>query len=319
MKQLFVLLPSLFFTLMFHQGKAQQEVRSNRDFQWLMQLKPNMTLSAYWFFWSNGSTAITMNAQLESPTPWVSEISLENATSSSCSEIGTMKVDLVAPSIPGIYTARIVDLNENYDPINVTLLVSDELIPLDSINLSGFVNQAIVVPEPRINDGKADMGCLDPFYPSESESYDLFWDTDGIPGSISTNPSQFTLLNEEQIVLQNSATFTQAGNYTAYRYGKVEFSNALWVLKVNFSIAENPTGINKITSVNTNPAYPNPAVDFVVIPSNENGSLYSIDGKFIKVLNAVDKQSNINIDVKDLNSSVYIAKIGVSNFKIIKQ
>jgi len=319
MKKALVLLVSLLISITSTEVFAQQEFRSSRDSQWLIQLRPEMTLSAYWFFWSNGVASITMNAQLENPTSWVSDITLENATSSSCSEIGTMKMDLVAPSMPGLYTARILDLNSNYDPINITLLVSDVLIPLDSINLTGFVNQEILVPEPRINDGKSNLGCLDPFYPSDSESYEFFWIADGIPGSISTTPSEFTLMNDEQIVLQNSASFSQAGSYSAFRVGKVEFSDALGVLKVNFSIAENPTGIDLPVGNITIMAFPNPASDFVTIPSNSDILIYSVDGKLIRKVNSVNNQSQMQINISDLKSGIYIAQSGLNNYRIVKQ
>lgn len=319
MKQVIVLLIGLFFTLNSNVVDAQQEFRSSRDFTWQIQLRPNMTFTGYWFFWSNGSAPITLNSQLENPTDWVSSITLENATTSSCSEIGTLKFEIVAPNDPGIYSARIMDLNSNFDPIEVTLLVSDILIPIDSINLTGIVNQEIVVPEPRLNDGKSNLGCVEPFYPGLSESYEFFWHADGIPGTIATSPSEFTLLNDEQIILQNSATFSQAGNFTAYRYGKVEYSNSLWVLKVNFSISETPAGINTTAPTKNAIAFPNPAENFVTIPSDASISLYSIDGKFIRDITTNTNQSQTQIDLSDLKAGIYIAKAGLNNYRIIKK
>lgn len=294
-------------------------IGKSRDFQWLMQLRPNMTHSAYWFLWSGGSTAITIDAQIENPTSWISEIIIEDPTSTSCSDIKTMQVNVVAPGTPGIYNATILDLNSNYDPIQITLLVSDELIPLDSLNLTTEVNQEILIPEPRINDGNSGLGCLDPFYPSTSQSYEFFWISDGIPGTISTTPAVFSLLNDEQIILQNSAIFTQAGNYTAFRIGKVEFSSALWVLRVNFTVTESPTGINSFDIKEARNAYPNPANTYVVLPSSEEISILSLDGRIIKTISGNTNSLENQVDISELSSGIYFAKSNTSFFKIIKK
>lgn len=300
----------------FAQVNSQEQ---NRDSQWLMQLRPGMTLSAYWFLWSASANAITINAQLENPTPWISEIILDDTTSTSCSDINTMRLNVVAPTEPGVYTARILDLNFNYEPINIILLVSDVLIAVDSLDLNAVVNEELVIPEPRINDGKSNLGCVDPYYPSTSESYEFFWLTGGIPGSITTTPSEFTLQNEEQIILQNSAIFTQAGNYTAYRLGKVEFSSALWVLKVNFTVTESTLGLGQ-NSLNTNKMlYPNPTTDFIHIPSRLPIYIRSVDGKLVKVIQPITTNTESKIDISDLIPGIYLAQTGNQTFKIIKQ
>jgi hypothetical protein len=299
-------------------SQSNNDVQS-RDSQWLMQLRPGMTHSAYWFLWAGGSTAVSINAQLETPTAWISEIIMDDTTSTSCSDINTMRLNLVAPTEPGVYTARILDLNLNYDPINITLLVSDILVPLDSLNLNAVVNQELLIPEPRLNDGKSNLGCIDPFYPSTSESYEFFWITGGIPGTITTTPSEFTLLNDEQIIIQNSALFTQAGNYTAYRLGKVEFSSALWVLKVNFNVTDTIIGINDIANKDSKIAYPNPAKDFIFIPNTGQIVIRSIDGKIIKTLNSDNVNSSIKVDISGLIPGIYFAQSGENTFKIVKQ
>jgi hypothetical protein len=116
-----------------------------------------------------------MNAQLQKPTSWITEINLDDATSTSYSDINTLRLEIRAPTTPGIYTVTIIDLNSNYEPIIITLLISEGLLPLDSLNLTTVVNQEVLIPEPRINDGNSGLGCIDPFYPSTSQSYEFFW------------------------------------------------------------------------------------------------------------------------------------------------
>ncbi|MEX1190182.1 MAG: T9SS type A sorting domain-containing protein [Bacteroidia bacterium] len=285
---------------------------------WDIQLLPGMEFSGYWYVWSNGGATLTFSPQLSEQVAWINTITLTNPSSSNCDEITTIKVDYIAPSQTGLYTVTLSDGNGIYPDIIINMLVTDNLTPLDSVFIPGFVNQNIQIPQTETNLGASTLGCLSPFFPGSSQTYTYEWITGNIPGTLATEPTELTLNNGESGQILNSATFTQPGQYTVYRISEKEFSSFLLVGKVVFTISE-------ITSIeNEKPKgpillYPNPASSKVILPLDNTFRLTDLRGREAEVPSRIIDENTMELDVSELSKGMYVITSKEVYYRFIKE
>jgi len=98
-------------------------------------------------------------------------------------------------------------------------------------------------------------------------------------------------------------------------------------LRLKASATDTLLGVDEVaTNINFS-VYPNPATNLVTVTSTANSSInaiemFDVNGRMIKSI-AIDNLSNVDVNISDLSSGVYMMKIssdqGTSSKKIIKQ
>lgn len=301
----------------FSVSYAEQLEVSGGEANWNIQLLPDMEFTAYWYLWSNGGATLTFDPQLSDNPSWLSSLTVDNPSSANCNEISIIQVDIVAPSQTGMYSITITDLNGIYVPLNLNLMVTETLFHLDSLFIPGVVNQAIEVPQVEINDGLSNIGCLEQFFPGESQTFTYEWLMGNAPGTATTTPSELTLSNGESGNIMNSAIFSAAGVYTTYRIAKAQYGSYLLVGKIVFSISEVAAIDDTKLSVQNSP-FPNPAVSKITFFTKESFELVNQLGKRVIVPHLIDNSGRTELDIRTLETGIYNLKLGNNFHKIVK-
>jgi hypothetical protein len=296
---------------------AEQLEISGGEANWNIQLLPDMEFTGYWYLWSNGGATLTFDPQLSDSPSWLSSLTVDNPVSANCTEISIIQVNIVAPAQTGMYSITITDLNGIYVPINLNLMVTETLFHLDSLFIPGFVNQAIEVPQTEINDGLSDIGCIEQFFPGESQTFSYEWLMGNAPGTASTTPSEITLNNGESGNILNSAIFSAAGVYTTYRISKAQYGSYLLVGKVVFSISE-VTAIDDDKLSAQNYPFPNPAISKITFFTKESYELTNQLGKRVMVPHTSNNEGRTELDLSSLETGIYNLKLGSKFHKIVK-
>lgn len=296
---------------------ADQFDVSGGEANWNIQLLPEMEFTGYWYLWSNGATSLTYAPQLSDNPSWLSSFTIDNPVSANCTEISIIQVNIVAPAQPGMFSITITDLNGIYVPINLNLMVIETLFHLDSIFIQGVVNQAIEVPQTEINDGLSTIGCIEQFFPGESQTFAYEWLMGNAPGTASTTPSEITLNNGESGNILNAAIFNAAGVYTTYRISKVQYGSYLLVGKVVFSISEVTAIDDDKLSVQNSP-FPNPAISKITFFTKESFELTNQLGKRVMVPHSIDNEGRTELDLTTLQTGIYNLRLGSNFHKIVK-
>ncbi len=296
---------------------AEQLEISGGEANWNIQLLPDMEFTGYWYLWSNGGATLTFDPQLSDSPSWLSSLTVDNPVSANCAEISIIQVNIVAPAQTGMYSITITDLNGIYVPINLNLMVTETLFHLDSLFIPGFVNQAIEVPQTEINDGLSNIGCLEQFFPGESQTFSYEWLMGNAPGTASTTPSEITLNNGESGNILNSAIFSAAGVYTTYRISKAQYGSYLLVGKVVFSISEVTAIADDKLSAQNYP-FPNPAISKITFFTKESFELTNQLGKRVMVPHTSNNEGRTELDLSSLETGIYNLKLGSKFHKIVK-
>ncbi len=174
--------------------------------EYAIELLPGQVFDGYWYFWAN-ETSQSGALSLSPGVGWLN-LSQSSFTSDGCEDIQPIRLQFTAPQNPGTYTTSVVDGNENWEAINVTLTVTTspgatmvgpvELGPGQSTSLtfgpytwSGF-----------------DMGCVDPFVPGPST-----WTLSTYPNLpwVSTSPPGATLNGGESVTFEQTVMAPASG------------------------------------------------------------------------------------------------------------
>ena len=138
-----------------------------------------------------------------------------------------------------------------------------------------------------------------------------------IAGTTSSNRSMFYIRwgwdrsSDGYFSLAPSSSIGYAGGYY--------FTDEHAMVYQIYPASNDPVGIEENTSFTQNAAYPNPATDHIMIPSdlsfNAILSVYNIDGKLVKTAVIPNGTKEYRLDLQDFTPGTYIYRLNGSAVK----
>ena len=140
---------------------------------------------------------------------------------------------------------------------------------------------------------------------------------------VSDNPADYTLIDELNMftnttweTYSNIIDIDEAGTYYFAFYG---YNDNYAMFIDNFSLRDN-VGVDEVNASSSVVLYPNPAQNEISLRASETMSTIAIYDMFGKnVANYQADAAEVQINVSDLASGMYLAKIGTANGTIVKK
>lgn len=294
---------------------------TNVNFVYELELFPGQVFSGLYYYWSNGSSAVTGNFQINPQVSWLT-ISPTTFTSNSCNDIIPISYNFTAPTIPGIYTTSIEDLNGIWDNTEVTLSVTEQ--PSTAINLSYQVSngQSISVFDTLSWNGFGPFGCQSNYIPGNTKLFS-FREKDSVSW-FRINPTDLTVPIFGEGVIESVITGDTTGNDLVYVIIEAQYSRICFFYKIQRTVLTDVNENNNdiiITDFKLDQNYPNPfnpstKINFD-LPSESNVKIfvYNILGERVREL--VNSQLSagthqVDFNAGNLASGIYIYAIEAS-------
>ncbi len=303
-------------------------ISENNSFIWDIHLLPGVSYTGWWYFWSN-SGPMTANLQENPPVSWLSTFP-QTFTSNSCSDIKTVAYSFTTPTSPGTYTVTIIDANNNWDQMNITLTVTNSpTINIYDSLVTGYAGQ---------NTFRYQTSSYFPFNQGCNPSY--------IPGPtrqtvhtlipvvnwLNINPSNFTLNINNSLTVVKTYNSNTPGTYSVLEMRTRQWSTDPMFVYWTYN-AIPPNSITKISEIipkkyslsqnYPNPFNPNTSIEFS-LPAAANTKLVIYDqlGREIEVLarellNAGTYRVDWNAD--SYASGLYFYRLITDDFTITKK
>ncbi len=208
-----------------------------------LQLLPGQNFTGYFYYWTNGDTLsafLTMNPVVS----WLS-INPQAFTSTSCSSIVPVAFSFTAPANPGVYTTTIVDQNNNWVSINVTLnvTITPTVVATDTIKISPGSNATKF--ETLTGSGLTGIGCLPVYFPATTANVQFA--ASGNPGWINFNPQNFTLsTSNPSVQVTKNFQWDTAGVYNTYEILTIQWYSYPRFVLFNLEVTEQKPPTNLI-------------------------------------------------------------------------
>jgi hypothetical protein len=212
-----IILISLFLLCnnLFSKGGGSRGIYSSfshkkiNNFTYDIELLPGQQFKGYWYFWSDGDTDIANFTPVPSVN-WVS-MSPRNFTSTSCSNIIPVAFMFRAPSTPGNYQMSFVDLNDNWEPVDINLSVTKNPVFATVSSVNSLVHESVQKSETTVLDNSG-LGCLDTYLPSSTAT--VSFSTSDNVNWLKFNPQNFTLSESDPSVEVKKTFFSDdAGKF----------------------------------------------------------------------------------------------------------
>jgi|WetSurSiteA1Bulk_404760.scaffolds.fasta_scaffold01523_2 hypothetical protein len=296
---------------------------ANVNFVYELELFPGQVFNGWYYYWSNSGT-VSGNFQINPTVSWLN-ISPNNFTSTSCSDIVPIAYNFTAPQTPGTYTAVIQDLNGNWENTNVTLHVTEN--PTTALVRSYQVNQGQTISQfdTLYWNGFGPFGCQGNYIPGNSR---LFNYTEHEPVQwFSINPPSITVPIFGEGVIESTVTGDTTGNDFVYIIEEVQYYHLCLFYRIELNVITDVE--NENTSTN-NPAefaleqnYPNPFNPSTKISwqspvgSHQKLKVYDILGNEVATL--VDEYLpagtyETEFSADGLSSGMYLYKLQTGSF-----
>jgi len=218
---------------------------------YMLELLPGQEFSGWYYFWLVSGDSISASLSEETEQPWLT-ISPTTFSSAGCEDIQPVEFRFQAPMEPGVYSVNVIDNNQNWNDVVVTLYVTPNPVTVDSRVLELPVNETRVQLDTIGWYGFTNLSCLDLYIPGDTAraKYSLYPPVNWLKIA----PSQMTIQINQTAIVQKEFTITETGSFDTY-----EVLEGQWFSSPRFIHWQ----VNVVSSVNGRSGLKAPAVTFL--------------------------------------------------------
>jgi hypothetical protein len=302
---------------------------ANVNFVYELELFPGQVFNGWYYYWSNSGT-VSGNFQINPAVSWLN-ISPNNFTSTSCSDIVPIAYNFTAPQTPGTYTAVIQDLNGNWENTNVTLHVTEN--PTTAFVRSYQVNQGQTISQfdTLYWNGFGPFGCQGNYIPGNSRLFN-YTEHEPVPW-FSINPASISVPIFGEGVIESTINGDTTGNDFVYIIEEVQYYHLCLFYRIELNVVtdvENEYSLITPEDYSLEQNYPNPFNPSTKIKytipsftlSEVEGSLvtlkvYDVLGNQVATLVEAEQPAGsyeVEFDASQLTSGIYFYKLQAGSF-----
>ena len=240
----------------------------NRNFDYTLQLFPGQAFEGSFYFWVNRSTTpLTSNwIRNNEFSDWLLDFEPKSFTLGQCEIPIRMKFLFQAPQEEGEYKVSLFDTNSNWDPLDVTLIVTTNPIADDSISLNVLPGETSRFRDPTHEYNGVFAGCDQPIFLGSTQNYvfKVFPDTSTW---FSVDKDSFVVAanGSEDLIWDVSPNSNEIA--TVYLVKDIEWRSQLRIIKIT-NIPQEVSSVSSYENdrVQLGQSYPNPVKTEMVIP-----------------------------------------------------
>ncbi len=307
--------------------QAEISIRKPND-QYHLQLVPGQAYTGKFYYGQNWSfTPLTIGWQTDNEADWLIDFTPKNLTLDFCGDPIPLKLFFKAPAIPGRYALTITDTSGTFVPLDVSITVKKQPVPIDSVSFNIDVGEIRILEDPTNEWFGLNLGCRQPFYPSDSQLFKFTTFPSETPW-LSLNQDSFHVPREGVEWLTWKMQPRKAGEQFAYIVKDLEWTS--WPLF--YKVTLNPGQVTTSTTTYENEiaqigqGYPNPTCGLINIPFTleEAGpcvfKIYDLKGNTLRTIDAGFFQrgpATFRVDVSGFQSGVYYYQLICKNARPI--
>jgi hypothetical protein len=283
-----------------------------------LELLPGQVFSGWYYFWLVSGDSISASLSEEIDQPWLT-ISPTTFSSGSCEDIKPVEFTFQAPLEPGVYSVTIIDNNQNWDDVLVTIYVTSNPTIVDSRILEVPVNETHVQLDTIGWYGFTNFSCVDLYIPGDTSraKYTLYPTVDWLK----ITPSQMTFRINQTAIVQKKFLITEPGSFEVYEVLEGQWFSSPrfihWQVNVVSSIEEkyglNPPGVFSLEQNYPNPFNPATTISYQLASLTDTDlSIYNTLGQKIITLFSGQQPAgmyHVRWDASGLPSGIYYYRL----------
>ncbi|MFK7946390.1 MAG: T9SS type A sorting domain-containing protein [Saprospiraceae bacterium] len=159
---------------------------------------------------STNNTTLNGNYQTANLPSWLNSVTPSNFTSTGCTDVVITQFDFTAPNVEGTYTYTLIEGNDNWNDLQITLTV-DAQPTADTVTITGDIFSTDTIYQTLQFNGFS-LPCITPYFPNNSGLPTQYY----IPNTVNwmtIQPDSFLLANSQQQIVEKIFQSNIAGTY----------------------------------------------------------------------------------------------------------